>query len=573
MLAVPRAHCRARRALALALPLALAACSKDLLPSYELALAVVGNPAPITVTLEWPGGTDSVTIAADGRGAFDSELAVGTGAVLRAPAECRFRNADATLAITTTNVATELPLACPGVLELTSLGLSAPYAVSRDGASYTVGVPALTAATSPLVTVAPTPRYVGLELLVNDLGQGKGDAVADRLGATNRLDVTYPDHLLRQRYTIALRRETTAKQRQRTPGATANASFGFALSGDGQRVAVGEPGVSFGRVSIYRLLTTPTGPTWQLEDTVEPGAAAGSASGFGEALALVGDRLVIGAPRDGNTDVGAVYVYERQGSDWNLVVRHSYELPGSRFGAAVALSSTGLLVVGAPGEAGGGANAGAAYLFPDARNATSSPVSATHRNANDEFGAAVAIFGSNVLIAAPGDDSDAPSSAPPPASDNANRTDAGAVYVFAATGGLATRYLKQAAPTNGSRFGSHLAAHGGAAAIARTGGVDCYGTTWSSRGTITIGDTVSALTLETDRVAVAHPVAGSGGALRVSAYRLATDASTPATLAPAFLGDQVADGDGFGKSLAFAGDALHVGAPQQGGTGALYVFE
>lgn len=573
MLDVPRAHRCARRALVLALPLALAACNKDLLPSYELAIAAVGNASPIAVTLEWPGGTDSVTIAADGRAAFASELAVGTNAVLRAPAECRFRNADATMAITTTNVATELPLACPGVLELTSLGLSAPYAVSRDGASYTVGVPALTAATSPLVTVAPTPRYAGLELLVNDVGQGKGDLIADRLAATNRLDVTYPDHLLRQRYTIALRRETAAKQRQRVPSATAASSFGHTLVGEGQRVAVGEPGASFGRVSIYRVLTTPTGPTWQLEDTVDPGAAAGLASGFGEALALVGDRLVVGAPRDGATDVGAVYVYERQGSDWNFVVRHSYELPGSRFGAAVALSSTGLLVVGAPGEAGGGASAGAAYFFPDAKNATSSSVIATHRNAADEFGAAVAIFGSNVLIAAPGDDSDAPSSAPPPASDNANRTDAGAVYVFAATGGAATRYLKQAAPTTGSRFGSYLAAHGNAAAIARTGGVDCYGATWGSRGTITIGQAISALALDTDRVAVAHPVDGSGGALRVSAYRIAADASTPATLAPAFVGDQVADSDGFGKSLAFAGDALHVGAPQQGGAGALYVFE
>lgn len=573
MLAVPRAHCRARRALTLALPLAFAGCSKDLLPSYELAVAVVGNPAPITVTLEWSGGADSATLAADGRGAFASELAVGTGAVLRAPADCRFRNADATLAITTTNVDTELRLACPGVLELTSLGLSSPYAVTRDGAAYTVGVPALTAATSPLLTVAPTPRYPGLELLVNDVGQGKGDLVADRLGATNRLDVTYPEHLLRQRYSIALRRETTAKQRQRVPGATAAASFGVALAGEGQRVAVGEPGASFGRVSIFRVLTTPTGTTWQLEDTVDPGAAAGLASGFGEALALVGDRLVVGAPRDGASDVGAVYVYERQGNDWNFVVRHSFELPASRFGAAVALSAAGLLVVGAPGESGGGANAGAAYIYPDARNATASAVSASLRNADDEFGAAVAIFGSNLLIAAPGDDSDAPSSAPPPASDNANRPNAGAVYVFAATGGLATRYLKQAAPTTGSRFGSHLAAHGSAAVIARTGGVDCYGTTWSSRGTITISDAIAALALDADRVAVAHPVAGSGGALRASAYRLATDASTPATLAPAFVGDQVAAGDGFGKSLAFAGDALHVGAPQQAGTGALYIFE
>lgn len=573
MLAVPRALCRARRALALALPLALAGCGKDLLPSYELAIAVVGNAAPVTVTLEWPGGTDAVTLAADGRGAFGSELAVGTGAVLRAPAECRFRNADATLAITTTNDATELPLACPGVLELTSLGLSAPYQVGRDGASYTVAVPALTAATAPLLTVAPTPRYQGLELLVNDVGQGKGDVVTDRLRDANRLDVTYPDHLLRERYTITLRRETAARQRQRIAGATAAAGLGFALAGDGQRVAVGEPGAAFGRVSIYRLLTTPTGPTWQLEDTVDPGAAAGNDSGFGEAVALAGDRLVVGAPRDAANDVGAVYVYERQGSDWNLVIRHSYELPGSRFGAAVALAASGLLVVGAPGEAGGGANAGAAYVYPDAKSAAATGLAAALRNAGDEFGAAVAIFGANVLVAAPGDDSDAPTSAPPPASDNANRPDAGAVYVFASTGGAATRYLKQAAPTTGSRFGSHLAAHGQAAAIGRAGGVDCLGTTWASRGTITIGAAISALTLESDRVAVAHPVAGSGGALRVSAYRVAADASTPTTLAPAFVGDAVAAGDGFGKSLAFAGDALHVGAPQQGGTGALYVFE
>ena len=555
-------------------------CTKDLLPSYDVEVSVLGNPSPVTVTLEWAGGSEQLTLGPDATDSFASQMAVGTSIVLRGPTDCRFRNGDISLAVTSTNQPTQIRLACPDTLEISNLGLSAPMAVLHDALSYQLTLPALAADPNPIVTVAPTLRYPGVTVEVNSAGSGDGDLTTDRLKlGTNHIDVVFDEFLLRRRYTVTLQRAAAARELGRLPGATTSAALGKAVAAQGNLMVIGEPGAAFGRAYVYKAQATPTGPTWMLEATLAAEASAGTNSGFGEAVAISGDRIAIGAPRDGAADVGAVYVYGKQGTTWTLLIRHSFAVPGSRFGEAVALSPTGLLVVGAPGEAAGGSsNAGSIYVYASAGTTGAVNRVPPNRTQDDEFGKAVAILGTTILVGAPGDDDGSMSAAAPPAGDPNNLTDAGAVYAYSATGTL-TRYLKQATPTTLARFGERLAARGDlAVAISRaapSGSVDCYGATLQPRGSVILGFPVAALALDSDRLAVAHPAAGTGSDLRVSAYRLKPDGSNPDTIAPAFLGSSAIGADEFGRALAFGGDQLYVTAPLQGASdaGAFYVFE
>ena len=67
---------------------------------------------------------------------------------------------------------------------------------------------------------------------------------------------------------------------------------------------------------------------------------------FGEALASAGDWLVIGSTRQ-DDDAGAAHVYQRQGQDWVHYQELHSSIPGiEEFGAACAISESGVMVVG-----------------------------------------------------------------------------------------------------------------------------------------------------------------------------------------------------------------------------------
>ena len=131
---------------------------------------------------------------------------------------------------------------------------------------------------------------------------------------------------------------------------------------------------------------------------------------FGESLALVGHLAIVGARgyahRSGER-AGAVVVFERSGADWSRVATL---LPpdgaaGDRFAHAVAIED-GTIVAGAPGDATpDGEATGAAYLFePDGGSWTfRGTVRLDRAEANDRFGAAVALDGDRGLIGAVGD--------------------------------------------------------------------------------------------------------------------------------------------------------------------------
>jgi VCBS repeat-containing protein len=138
-------------------------------------------------------------------------------------------------------------------------------------------------------------------------------------------------------------------------------------------------------------------------------------AGFGTSSSISKDTLVVGAPlRDmPAVDAGRVNVYERSsgfGAPWGQVTEFSGSdtVAGDNFGQAVALDGD-YMVVGAPGfDQAGAPNAGAAYIFqrnPVNRNAWLQVAKinppAVNGAGGDAFGTAVALQGDTLLVGAP----------------------------------------------------------------------------------------------------------------------------------------------------------------------------
>jgi choice-of-anchor B domain-containing protein len=121
---------------------------------------------------------------------------------------------------------------------------------------------------------------------------------------------------------------------------------------------------------------------------------------FGSSIAVSGDLLVVGAPKQGG---GAVYVFRRSAGKWAQAAKLTAAggLPGDDLGAAVALDA-GRLIAGAPGT---DSSRGAVYAARlDARSGTWSPLTrvALGAEVSDRLGEALALSGGRALVGAPG---------------------------------------------------------------------------------------------------------------------------------------------------------------------------
>lgn len=142
--------------------------------------------------------------------------------------------------------------------------------------------------------------------------------------------------------------------------------FGFSVAVKGDRIAVGSPrddtrGESAGAVRIYRR----TAEGWQAERTLRP--AEGSVTAwFGYALAMDGARLLVGMPGDDRSaeSGGSASLYERIGQEWSLrlVVAPEASLVDEMFGSTVALGPE-LAVVGRLVTDDGPVESGRAWVF------------------------------------------------------------------------------------------------------------------------------------------------------------------------------------------------------------------
>ena len=136
------------------------------------------------------------------------------------------------------------------------------------------------------------------------------------------------------------------------------------------------------------------------------------ADGFGVALALLPDKLYVGAPwvGEGDAQAGAVYEFSRSGTSWSETAKivpgppQTGADPVAAFGSALATDGD-LMLVGAP-EASlpSGINTGAVDLYLRSAGAwqhAGSTYPATAQG-NQTFGAAIALAGRVALVGAPG---------------------------------------------------------------------------------------------------------------------------------------------------------------------------
>ncbi|MBW2257371.1 MAG: VCBS domain-containing protein, partial [Deltaproteobacteria bacterium] len=184
--------------------------------------------------------------------------------------------------------------------------------------------------------------------------------------------------------------------------------FGFAVSVDGDKVAVGAPQKGYGTAYIYEK-DYQTTDAWGERKIITESTVSTDVD-FGWSIAINGDRVAVGAPLDASSIYGAVYLYERNqlGADnWGkrTSVTDSSGASGDQFGYAVDLYPNHL-VVGAPGNDDVATGAGAALTFEKDQGGTDTwgftkQLTASDGTASDTYGTAVAVDGDLVAIGSP----------------------------------------------------------------------------------------------------------------------------------------------------------------------------
>ncbi len=226
-----------------------------------------------------------------------------------------------------------------------------------------------------------------------------------------------------------------------------------------------------------------SGTTWSQQALLKASNAEAGDS-FGQAVAIAGNTVVIGADReDGNgtspTDgsaplAGAAYVFTRSGSTWTeqAYLKASNAGAGDFFGRSVAISND-TIIVGAAGEQSLGApssnddfSVGAAYIFNRAGTSWTEQayLKASNANAEDRFGFKVAIQDDVAAVSAVGEASRG-------AIGDNSAPEAGAVYLFTRQGDNwpLSVYVKATVADEDDFFGSSLALQNNQLFVGATG--------------------------------------------------------------------------------------------------------
>jgi hypothetical protein len=205
----------------------------------------------------------------------------------------------------------------------------------------------------------------------------------------------------------------SAMARLTAPAGFSGDEFGFAVAVSGDAVLVGAPDAGPQSASQNGLayVFARQGDSWAIDQTlVAPDAANGSL--FGHAVALDGDRALVGAyAANGNAlRSGAAYVFRREAGRWQFeqAMAPASAQQGAWLGDAVALDGHQALI-GAPGdifESGHGRGSAYAYLRAGQRWTLQSRLLASDGLGStgfggDHFGAAVALVGGQRLASAP----------------------------------------------------------------------------------------------------------------------------------------------------------------------------
>ena len=328
------------------------------------------------------------------------------------------------------------------------------------------------------------------------------------------------------------------------PGGLANDNFGTALGMSGEVLVVGAPGDDTrgsGAGAAYIFSRNQGGSNqWGFVQklTASDGAAGDN---FGDAIAIDGDTIVVGADSDNDlgADSGSVYVFTRGATNW---VQSRKVLPtdgaaGDRFGWSVALSAD-TLVAGAPLRDQSAADSGAAYVFSRHQGGSNQwgqikKLLPSDPGASDQFGYAVAVNVDTLAVGAPFNDD--------------LGADSGSTYLFTRHQGGSNQWgqVKKLLPADGGSAGDNFG---------RAVGVDG------------------------DNIVVGSPQDAGAATGSGSAYLFSRNAggTNQWNQTERFLpGSNSANGN-FGSAVAVARSTLVVGAPfeQPGGgkTGTIYIY-
>lgn len=297
---------------------------------------------------------------------------------------------------------------------------------------------------------------------------------------------------------------------------------------------------------------------------------------FGEAVAVVGDKFLVGARGECAPSCGgAVHLFDSNGNPVQTILTPTVF---ASFGFSVSGVGADPLV-GAIHDSTAGENAGAAYLFDDATG----DLLQTFLNPNpapgapfslDFFGWAVAGFGNNVLVSAIGEDIGA--------------EDAGVVYLFDGATGALLQTIQNPTPALGDRFGSEITTVGNNIAIAAafdgTGSVN-EGSVYLFDGAGNLITTIvspqpvassgfgSSIAAFGNNLLVGHE-AGFTGNVRSGVVHL-FDGATGAFIR-SYLNPTPVEGELFGNSVAASGNNVLIGALRhqtRRQAGAAYLFD
>ncbi len=220
------------------------------------------------------------------------------------------------------------------------------------------------------------------------------------------------------------------------PDGSTNDNMGWSVAVSGDTVVVGayldNAGVVADQGSAYVFVRS--GTTWSVQQKLTaPDGAAGD--NFGAAVAIAGDTVVVGADFDdvSGADQGSAYVFVRSGGAWSLQQKltASDGAAGDNFGEAVAISGDTVVVGAYFDDVGGNTDQGSAYVF--VRSGVTwtqqQKLTAADGAAADGFAVAVGVSGDTAVVGAWGD-------------MVGGNDDQGSAYVFVRSGVVWTQQQK-----------------------------------------------------------------------------------------------------------------------------------
>jgi hypothetical protein len=184
---------------------------------------------------------------------------------------------------------------------------------------------------------------------------------------------------------------------------TPNASFGFSLAMDLDRLLVGAPfGADGGAAYLFQLEDT----LWVQKEKLTIISTATNPT-FGYAVSILGDYALIGASGDQNDLVvsGAAYIFNREGEDWRQTAKLTDQagFDGEELGFSVALSQD-FALLGARLDNDNGGSSGSVFVFSGEGSDwyEQTKLVASDGNAGDMFGYSLAMNNEEVVVGAPG---------------------------------------------------------------------------------------------------------------------------------------------------------------------------